>query len=718
MAKKWNEVLSNPDYQNLSAPDKAAAQAQYFNDVVKPQLPADQVDAAHSQFYSQYPVGASASPAQAPQAQAPTDLADEAANALAGTGRIVAGGVAGIANVGVGIGNAVLSAADWATGGNVSTRIPEAGYGSADAYLKPRGAAEQAGADIITYAAGGEALAPMRAAEAVPAATGYLARLGGSVVRNLEGSAAGSISANNQANDAGSLLSDVAMNTVLGVGLEGVGSGLVKAGSATRRAIMSEGRAADAARETRIGQIADDTAAIHDVLPTLHGKTPEQALSDPQIDAAFRKPGETGAVPERLQTTLKGMYGNESGDAMIRAAERGEAPSTAPHWQNELNANWQQPIDQRLTGTATRRLENEYSSLERSRPEISLQRLDELNQAYRGDGYAPSVVNPSIKLGNLSDRTLNRLGVSEGTERFGLRAGEGAESSLFGLGQLTRDTNQSALNRAANSVESNAGTMAGRKLEGTRLSQQTFDAMKDQHAQLIDNLAPQVEQFQNAVSRQDELVNALHSAKDPSDHLAIMQELNQVSNDIKALKPAADNAQAVIDNSATALRNQAEKAGDQVTIGNAYKNAAKQGDGYVSTRNLTNYGAQQNALAESLTSGRTTRGFDEAESSIQQTPRQIMEAREETSGLRDKQAKGHHTNESKSLNMLHYVTHGATLIPHLISVGFSRIHANAIMDDLARTGGKNLTGDELREVLGSAIDNKAAKTLMRAYAEN
>ncbi|EHY6648639.1 hypothetical protein K4M64_004537 [Salmonella enterica] len=55
MAKKWSEVTSSPEYQNLSDSDKAAAQDQYFNDVVKPQLSPDDVQVARDQFYQQYP---------------------------------------------------------------------------------------------------------------------------------------------------------------------------------------------------------------------------------------------------------------------------------------------------------------------------------------------------------------------------------------------------------------------------------------------------------------------------------------------------------------------------------------------------------------------------------------------------------------------------------------------------------------------------------------
>ena len=65
MSKRWSEVIASPDYQNLSAQDKAAAQSQYFDSVVKPNLKADEIDTAHAQFYSQYPVGSQEAPQQA-----------------------------------------------------------------------------------------------------------------------------------------------------------------------------------------------------------------------------------------------------------------------------------------------------------------------------------------------------------------------------------------------------------------------------------------------------------------------------------------------------------------------------------------------------------------------------------------------------------------------------------------------------------------------------
>ncbi|EAQ9051868.1 hypothetical protein D8V62_23820 [Salmonella enterica] len=141
----------------------------------------------------------------------------------AGMGRIVAGGVAGIANAGVGalnyIGQGVQQASNAITGENEQyTPIAPAGYGELDQYLMPRGGAEQLGSDIITYTAGGELAAPVKAAEGA----GVLARVGSSLVNNATASAAGSVSKYNSGSNAGDVLSDMALNAVAGTALEKV----------------------------------------------------------------------------------------------------------------------------------------------------------------------------------------------------------------------------------------------------------------------------------------------------------------------------------------------------------------------------------------------------------------------------------------------------------------------------------------------------------------
>ncbi|MEX6226172.1 hypothetical protein AB6F55_15930 [Providencia hangzhouensis] len=73
MATPWKEVIASPNYQSLSSEQKAAAQEQYFNEVVAPQVGAN-VEQAKQQFYSAYPIGKpQLSDAQMANLDIPTD---------------------------------------------------------------------------------------------------------------------------------------------------------------------------------------------------------------------------------------------------------------------------------------------------------------------------------------------------------------------------------------------------------------------------------------------------------------------------------------------------------------------------------------------------------------------------------------------------------------------------------------------------------------------
>tara|TARA_Y100000310_G_scaffold342527_1_gene446155 strand:- start:4635 stop:6419 length:1785 start_codon:yes stop_codon:yes gene_type:complete len=61
MAKPWKDVIASPEYQGLSPEQKQLAQTQYFEQVVAPQLPEDQLEAAKEQFFTAYPVNQLAS---------------------------------------------------------------------------------------------------------------------------------------------------------------------------------------------------------------------------------------------------------------------------------------------------------------------------------------------------------------------------------------------------------------------------------------------------------------------------------------------------------------------------------------------------------------------------------------------------------------------------------------------------------------------------------
>lgn len=54
MAIAWKDVIAKPEYQRLSAQDKAAAQEQYFSEVVAPQA-SDKAEQARADFFAAYP---------------------------------------------------------------------------------------------------------------------------------------------------------------------------------------------------------------------------------------------------------------------------------------------------------------------------------------------------------------------------------------------------------------------------------------------------------------------------------------------------------------------------------------------------------------------------------------------------------------------------------------------------------------------------------------
>lgn len=133
MAKPWKEVIASPNYQSLSNEQKAAAQEQYFNEVVAPQVGAN-VEQARQQFYSAYPVGEqklsdaqmanldiptdeilayhdSKKPKQAPQEKG---VLENIGDGLLETAKATAQAGVNLANIPADIGDAFVSAGAWA----------------------------------------------------------------------------------------------------------------------------------------------------------------------------------------------------------------------------------------------------------------------------------------------------------------------------------------------------------------------------------------------------------------------------------------------------------------------------------------------------------------------------------------------------------------------------------------------------------------------------
>ncbi|EDD0902687.1 hypothetical protein GAV44_23335 [Salmonella enterica subsp. enterica serovar Newport] len=142
-------------------------------------------------------------------------------------GRLIAGGVADVANVGVGalnlVGQGVQSASNAITGENGQYQpIAPAGYGELDQYLMPRGTGEEIAASIPSYMVGGEVVAPIKAAENA----GRIARVATSLANQLPASLTGALAENNQG-DAGAVAKSTALNAVAGATLEKVGGAAV-----------------------------------------------------------------------------------------------------------------------------------------------------------------------------------------------------------------------------------------------------------------------------------------------------------------------------------------------------------------------------------------------------------------------------------------------------------------------------------------------------------
>lgn len=142
-------------------------------------------------------------------------------------GRMIAGGVADLANVGVGalnlIGQGVQSASNAITGENGQYQpIAPAGYGELDQYLMPQGTGEKIASAIPAYVLGGEVVAPIKAAEGA----GTVARMATSLANQLPASISGALSENNQGN-ATEVAKSTALNAIAGSTLEKVGGAAV-----------------------------------------------------------------------------------------------------------------------------------------------------------------------------------------------------------------------------------------------------------------------------------------------------------------------------------------------------------------------------------------------------------------------------------------------------------------------------------------------------------
>lgn len=266
MAKAWKEVIASPQYQALSPDQKAAAQTQYFNEVVAPQA-GEQAEAARQQFFSAYPPAATQQ--QQPQ---PGNALEEA-----GKGLLQAG--VNVANIPAEVLDAVKSAGSWAAG---KLGLGDGTYQPTQRIelpqnLQPQDEYAKIGAEVGPY------LIPGVGAERTAAALGSIAgagrgeRLTTQAAGILAENAPGVLAQNSNKDDAGSLAGDLALGA---------------AGSVAGRALVAGGGAAIRGARNLMGREVTETVPAATEAVSRASLTPETQIA--QMAPEYARAAQSG----------------------------------------------------------------------------------------------------------------------------------------------------------------------------------------------------------------------------------------------------------------------------------------------------------------------------------------------------------------------------------------------------------------------------------------
>lgn len=258
MAKAWKDVIASPQYQALSPSEKAQAQAQYFDEVVAPQV-GDKWADARDQFYAAYPPPQheqqpqDAQPAQQQgDSQQQGGFLSDLGNAAAETGRGLLQAGVNVANIPASMADAVASAGAWAgkklglgdgtyqPAPRVTTEGLAQDMGLQPGALTPQTTEGKIFAEAIPYLAPvgvsvgaskatalAERLAPQafgagtKVASSVP--TGVSGRVAQGASRLVAENAAGSMAANSNQDNPQKLATDLGTGVVLGGAINQIG---------------------------------------------------------------------------------------------------------------------------------------------------------------------------------------------------------------------------------------------------------------------------------------------------------------------------------------------------------------------------------------------------------------------------------------------------------------------------------------------------------------
>ena len=236
MAKAWKDVIASQQYQALSPSEKAQAQAQYFDEVVAPQV-GDKWADARDQFYAAYPPPQQeqqpqdSQPSQQQQvdSQQQGGFLSDLGSAAAETGRGLLQAGVNLANIPASMADAVVSAGAWA--GNklglgdgtyqpaprVTTEGLAQDLGLQQGALTPQTTEGKIFAEALPY------LTPVGAERIATQAPTIAGRVAQGASRLLAENAVGSMAANSEQNDPSALATDLGTGVVLGGAINQLG---------------------------------------------------------------------------------------------------------------------------------------------------------------------------------------------------------------------------------------------------------------------------------------------------------------------------------------------------------------------------------------------------------------------------------------------------------------------------------------------------------------
>jgi hypothetical protein len=233
MAKAWKDVIASQQYQALAPEQKAQAQELYFNEVVAPQAGSN-AEQAKQAFYAAYPIPTAEPQQQAQQQQDETQqqqggFMSDLGNAAAETGRGLLQAGVNVANIPASMADAVASAGAWAgkklglgdgtyqPAPRVTTEGLAQDMGLQPGALTPQTTEGKIFAEALPY------LTPVGAERIATQAPSIAGRVAQGASRLLAENAVGSMAANSNQDNPGSLATDLGTGVVLGGAINQIG---------------------------------------------------------------------------------------------------------------------------------------------------------------------------------------------------------------------------------------------------------------------------------------------------------------------------------------------------------------------------------------------------------------------------------------------------------------------------------------------------------------